>query len=151
MISILIKKTLLISFISLISVIFFISCTRDSSEENIKDYITINDHKIFIEIADTSEKRVQGLSNRDSLPADHGMLFVFGTYQKPAFWMKDMRFPIDIIWIKDDTIIGFEQNVLPETYQQGLTFTPLTPINKVLEVSAFFIKNNKINIGQKIR
>lgn len=139
-----------IIFLFLFLLFFLTACNQENQTENLKT-IKINGHEIKVELADTPAKRVQGLSGRQSLPGDQGMLFIFDTDQKPAFWMKDMRFPIDIIWIKDDTIIGFEQNILPETYQQGLTFAPLTPIDKVLEVGAFFIENNQINRGQKIK
>src|SRR3990167_3839192 len=106
------KKNFKISIISLISLIFLTACNNQKIQgEQTEKFIIINNHKIYIEIADTSEKRAQGLSNRDSLPEDHGMLFIFDTYQKSAFWMKDMRFPIDIIWIRDDIIVDITKNV----------------------------------------
>src|SRR3989344_8940875 len=61
--------------------------------------IKIGQKTIFIEIADTQEKQKKGLSGRDNLPEDSGMLFVFKEEGHHQFWMKDMNFSIDIIWI----------------------------------------------------
>src|SRR3989344_4302445 len=62
---------------------------------------TLGDKK-SIEIGDEEAERAQGLSGRKSLAENEGMLFVFGGKDvKPAFWMKDMLMPIDIIWIND--------------------------------------------------
>src|SRR4030042_2564613 len=62
----------------------------------------INGQKIFVEIADTPEKRSQGLSGRDNLSQNQGMLFIFNQPAIPSFWMKDMNFPLDFIWINNN-------------------------------------------------
>lgn len=92
--------------------------------------------KIFnVEIADTEAKRSLGLSERSSLKEKEGMLFIFPTSGFPRFWMKDMNFPIDIVWLNERfEVVGIEKNVSPDTYPQ--TFTPSTPVKYVLEVPA---------------
>ena len=60
-------------------------------------FVIINNHQIEVEIADTPERQRQGLSKRESLPENSCLLFIFLEKQYQVFWMKEMRFPIDII------------------------------------------------------
>lgn len=112
--------------------------------------VTIGDTTIRVEVADTSAKRVQGLSGRTGLAEGEGMLFVFEEEGSWSMWMKDMRFAIDIIWVtKDGTIITIAKNVSPETYPQ--TFFASEPTARyVLEVPAGFVDRHSIAEGQKI-
>jgi len=90
---------------------------------------------IHAEIADTDASREQGLSDRASLPADNGMLFVFDTPGQYGFWMKDMRFPLDMVWINaDKTVAGVTKDILPSTYPS--IFPPPSSISYVLEINA---------------
>ncbi|MCC6290679.1 DUF192 domain-containing protein [Candidatus Nomurabacteria bacterium] len=94
--------------------------------------IILDGKKIDLELAQTPEEMTRGLSGREGLPEDSGMLFVYPEDTVPAFWMKDMRFPIDIIWLdKNWMVVGIEKNLLPSTYPQ--TFSPPKPIRYVLE------------------
>jgi len=61
--------------------------------------MTIKDQKFTVEIANTPLQTERGLMYRDAMPADHGMLFIMPTYEKTAFWMKNTRFPLDIIFL----------------------------------------------------
>jgi hypothetical protein len=70
------------------------------------DQICIEESCFHVEVADTDAKKILGLSNRDSLSADSGMLFPYPEGAIPGFWMKDMRFPIDIIWINSEMKIS---------------------------------------------
>lgn len=67
---------------------------------------------LTVEVVRTPESITQGLGGRETLAAD-GMLFLLPRRDQPVFWMKDMRFPIDIIWIDDGRIVGIERNVQP--------------------------------------
>ena len=88
-----------------------------------------------MEIANTDAERTQGLSGRASLPAGTGLLFVFESPGKYGFWMKDMNFPIDIVWLGDGMLpVGIEKNVSPDSYPQ--VFYPPVPVRYVLEVNA---------------
>lgn len=112
----------------------------NSQSRNKSKTVDIHGHTIKIEIADTQDKQIKGLSQRNSLAEDSGMLFVFpepGTYQ---FWMKDMRFPIDIIFISSDKVITIYNNVQPYTgtdKSPNLTlYSPIAPVDRVLEINA---------------
>lgn len=86
-------------------------------------------------LADTDLLREQGLSRRDPLDASQGMLFAFENDVVPSFWMKDMSFPLDIVWIRSDkTVAGISFGVTPDTFPR--TFTPPEPVRFVLEVLA---------------
>ena len=118
--------------------------------------------QITAEIADTPEKRARGLSGREALGKDEGMLFVFTDSAIRQFWMKDMNFSLDIIWIDENKkIIDITKNATPESYlsravypEQGRgesggpeKFSPSAPAKYVLEVSAGFADAYNIKIG----
>ncbi len=117
--------------------------------------VTINTAKISVQIADTKEKRVKGLSGVNSLPEDGGMLFVFESKGVTTlFWMKDMLIPLDIIWIGDGKVIKIDKNVpIPPTGYRDAnikTYSPGQPIDYVLEVNAGFSDKNKIKVGDTV-
>lgn len=90
---------------------------------------------IKVMVADTDASREQGLSYRSSLPANQGMLFVFDDPGMYAFWMKDMHFPLDMVWINSDKmVVGVSRDLSPDTYPS--TFPPPSPVPYVLEINA---------------
>ena len=112
--------------------------------------VVIGNAEIKVEIADTPEEMQKGLSNRDNLGGNKGMLFVFSEPGQPVFWMKDMRFSIDIIWIQGDEIVDIAPN-LPVVAGEFLsTYTPREPANYVLEVNAGFAKEHGIKAGDRV-
>lgn len=97
--------------------------------------LTVAGTEIAVEIRSTPEERAQGLSGRPTLPEGHGMLFVFEEAGKYGFWMPDMHFAIDIVWIgADRRIVDIARDVSPESYPA--TFTPKADALYVLEVPA---------------
>lgn len=117
--------------------------------------LIINNSKINIEVADTQEKRSKGLGGRDSLASSSGMLFIFQKEDKYPFWMKGLNFPLDFIWIKQDTVLDLLSDVPPpvpnQTDQSLPIYSSKVPINKVLEVPAGTIVNLNIKVGDKIK
>ena len=112
--------------------------------------LTINGVTIGVVLSKTPEERTQGLSERGTLPANEGMLFLFDSTDYHAFWMKDMRFPIDIIWIDEShAIVDIAKNVLPESFPAS--FIPSKAARYVLEVNANFVDRNGIAIGDSVR
>lgn len=102
-----------------------------------------------IEVADTQATRAQGLSGRDALAGDSGMLFVFGSDDRHGFWMKDMKFAIDILWLgADGTIVDVASNVGPDTYPT--IFEPAQPARFVLEVPAGYTATRGWGIGTRL-
>ena len=112
--------------------------------------ITIGDTKIEVEIADTAESRAQGLSGRTSLPENSGLLFIFTESSQPGFWMKEMNFPIDIIWLDESwKIVDLTIEARPEKYPE--IYLPRSPVHYVLEVNAGFISAHNLKIGDPAR
>lgn len=89
-----------------------------------------------VEMANTDPKRELGLGKRDSLPADHGMYFQFPAAQYWVFWMKGMRFPIDIVWIQDGKVVDISADVPVDTSLPLKTYSPVDPADAVLELNA---------------
>ena len=110
--------------------------------------VYIGSQAIKVIVAQTPEERQKGLSGREGLGANEGMLFVFPTDGLWGFWMKDMRFSIDILWLSaDGTIIYIAPNVSPDTYPQ--TFEPPAPARYVLELPAGYVAYHDVNIGDQ--
>jgi len=139
------KKFILI-FLILVLIAYYITLTAKKSSS----VITINNRKIIVEIADNDKERTQGLSGRKSLSQNHGMLFIFPTKSIQRFWMKDMHFPIDIIWIDGDKIVGFSENLKPGGSNPKSIYSLPKPVDKVLEVPVGTVKELNIKIGDTI-
>lgn len=111
--------------------------------------VVIGGHQVEVEkVSGLAAER--GLSNRRSLGEDQGMLFVFDGYVTPSFWMKEMNFPLDIVWIKDGTVTGLEKNLPPEGERPQKIYRSLTLINYALEVNAGWTDKNNIKIGDQV-
>jgi uncharacterized membrane protein (UPF0127 family) len=107
---------------------------------------TISTTTLSVELARTVPEQEQGLSYRQSLSADHGMLFVFDSPQEIGFWMKDMHFPLDMIWFDQHMkVIDITKNATPDSYPH--IFLPRSPVQYVLEVNAGFADAHGVTIG----
>ncbi len=101
-----------------------------------------------VELATTPAQQAKGLSGRDSLPADHGMLFVFDTEDYWSFWMNGMRFPLDIIWFNSNKQAVFlEQDLQPCGAEACPTFSPTVRAMYVLEVNGGFVAAHNVTPG----
>lgn len=110
--------------------------------------VTIDGQNLYVDLDQTPAQQELGLGNRASLGAHQGMLFIFPTNDIHEFWMKDMSFSIDMIWLSaDGTIIYIQPNVAPSTYPDA--FGPNELSRYVLEVPANFAANNGIKIGDQ--
>ncbi len=85
-----------------------------------------------VEIADTDESRSLGLGGREGICDTCGMFFLFDRPGKYAFWMKDMLFPLDIVWILDGRVVHIERNV--DFHDQRTVYRPEERSDSVLEV-----------------
>ena len=111
--------------------------------QNNSELLTINGNKITIEIAKSSQKKSEGLCCRDSLPDDHGMLFVYDQPGDYRFWMKDTKIPLDMIWIDSNKkIVHIEEDVQPSSFPES--FGSNDPAQYVLEINAGFVKKYQI-------
>src|SRR3989344_6184551 len=112
--------------------------------------VQLRGQSIRVLVADTGASREKGLSGRSGLAADEGMLFVFPQDGKYAFWMKDMLFSIDILWLSGDgAVVYMAENVSPDTYPQN--FQPLVSARYVLELPAGYAKEYNVVVGDLVR
>lgn len=112
--------------------------------------LEINGYKIEAEIARSSSERQKGLSGREELGKNKGMIFVFEKEDLYSFWMKEVNFPLDIIWIKGDTIVGLKEKVPVETGPEYTPYLPPEPVDKVLEVAGGWAEKHGVKAGQKV-
>ena len=116
-------------------------------------FVTIGNQTIGAEIADTSPLQIRGLSYRDELLPGAGMLFVFDSHQVRSFWMRGMRFCLDIIWIDDGRIAGAAENVcpMPEVPEADLPrYSSEVPVSFVLEVPGGWMDEHGFEAGERV-
>lgn len=114
--------------------------------------IKINDHVFKVELAQTPQEQEMGLSGRDSLAEDQGMLFLFEEEGYYNFWMKNMKFPIDIIFINDDRIVSIIKNAQPPESENvnPQILKPEGVIDKVLEIKAGLSEEYGFKKGDRV-
>jgi uncharacterized membrane protein (UPF0127 family) len=136
----------IVSLVSIIAICAGVYVYTSSGTEMRRDIVTIDGtHTIQVEIANTETLRETGLGNRASLNTDNGMLFVFSNPGKQGFWMKDMFFPIDIMWMDSGKVVDIKTSISPDTYPQ--VFYPKSDAQYVLEVPSGYALKNQIKIG----
>jgi uncharacterized membrane protein (UPF0127 family) len=116
--------------------------------------IAIGDAVVDAEVADDDAERALGLGGRDRLARNAGMYFVLPD-DRPRFWMKGMRFPLDMIWIKAGRVVDVTADVPNEprgTPDSELpSYSPARPANRVLEVEAGWAKRHGVGRGDRVR
>lgn len=136
----------LVSFFLLIA--FFVFKFFYNASDLGGPHVRIGSALFSVEIADTEQQRERGLGNRDALCDTCGMLFLFDSSGKYAFWMKDMRFPLDILWIRDGKIVHIERNV--DFRNQYKVYHSEQPADRVLEVNAGICTQWSIQEGDMV-
>jgi uncharacterized membrane protein (UPF0127 family) len=114
-------------------------------------WVEIGSKRVAVELADTADKQQKGLGYRDDLPWDHGMYFPYARPAFYSFWMKGMRFPIDIVWIRKGRIVDIHPEVPFEPNGNGPTVRPRELTDAVLEVPAGYAAASGWGIGDRVR
>ena len=141
---------------------------------NYSHSLQIGNVNLMVEIASTKAQMERGLSDRISMDENQGMLFDFsagggsqlkaeqplagakisggGDAATPAFWMKDMKFNLDFIWIAGGKIVGITPNVAHPNFPSDPlpTYSPPEPVNQVLEVNAGWAERNSVHVGDGV-
>ncbi len=114
---------------------------------------TINSRTFKLMIASSQKEKEVGLSETKSLLQDQGMIFLFEKPDYYSFWMKNMTFPIDIIYINKDEIVAIQSNVQPpkSPIESPIIYTPIEPSDKVLEIQAGLSEKYSFKKGDKIK
>jgi uncharacterized membrane protein (UPF0127 family) len=118
-----------------------------------KTTLTIDGNTWSVELATTTIQQAHGLSGREGLGVNDGMLFIFGGPGVQNFWMKDMNFSIDMIWISGNTVAGFAQDAAPQPgnplWKLKIYTSPYN-VDKVLEVVAGTVAKYNIKVGDTV-
>lgn len=142
--------------IILVVILGFFVLTRlaytPAKPQGTETYLLINKSKINIEKAISNQEKTRGLSYRNSLSQDTGMLFVYETPQKYTFWMHEMRFPLDFIWIENNSVADLHENIPHPALTNNIpeTVTPKVPVRYILEVNGGWIKKHNIHVGDPV-
>jgi uncharacterized membrane protein (UPF0127 family) len=144
------RKNLLILLLSLWILVVF---TEGVDADKRRPVALPSGRQIDAEVADTPEARAKGLMFRDQLPAEGGMLFIFQQAAPHQFWMKNCKFPIDIIWLNDrKEIIYISPDTPPCKSDPCPNYGP--PSGKalyVLEVASGLVQKEKLKPGMKLQ
>lgn len=142
-----------IIFVVLLGILLFLKnrtnvFDQQSDKRGQSIFIRINDLTLKAEIAETYSERARGLSGRERISDDQGMLFLFKEPGRYPFWMKGMKFPIDIIWLdKDLKIVEIKKEARPESFPEF--FQPKAPAEYVLEINAGLSDKHNLKEGDK--
>ncbi len=124
----------------------FLNASEQMGETSFPRAVHIGEITYVLEIAATDLERARGLGGRDSLCETCGMLFVFGQPGWHAFWMKDMRFPIDIVWMLGDRVVFVARDASPDL--EG-TLDPAVSADRVIELPAGAARS--LDVGEAVR
>ena len=109
------------------------------------------DVQVEAEVADTDEARERGLMFRDTLDAGEGMLFTFDLPRRYGFWMKNVRMPLDIIWLDDRRrIVWMVEAAPPCDADPCPMYVPEARASFVVEVSAGFARRHGVAVGDTV-
>lgn len=144
------KIIILLSLVSFLFIFLFLEIKNNLNQAEKIDKLIINGKTINVEIAKTSKEHYIGLSNRETICHDCGLFFVFPSLEIRQFVMRNMNFPLDIIFIKNDTIVEILENLEPEGNDPKAIYSSKQPVNNVLEINAGISKQYGFKIGQKV-
>ncbi|MFQ5848402.1 MAG: DUF192 domain-containing protein [Candidatus Methylomirabilales bacterium] len=106
---------------------------------------------VTVEVARTEAEKIRGLSGRERLQPDGGMLFVYEVPVRPLIWMRGMRFPLDILWIRDGRVVDLVQGAKPPIPGEApQVFAPREEVQYVLEVPAGFAERHGIVLADPV-
>jgi uncharacterized membrane protein (UPF0127 family) len=114
-------------------------------------HLRVTGHIYKLEVARTTAQQEKGLGYRDNMPADHGMLFLYAKPGMYCYWMKGMRFSLDIIWLNaDKQIIKIEPDLTPASYPRA--YCPAGPDSQyVIELDAGQAAATHMRLGQQLQ
>lgn len=135
---------------AVVGVFMYLRTQADRGQKLPVAYIRVGRTPFVVEVASTYMQRGQGLSGHAPLGKNDGMLFVFSSPSAGAFWMRDMLYPIDFIWIKGDRVVGVTENAPRMSVSDHKLYYPPIPVDRVLEVNAGSVKYFGITAGDAV-
>ncbi|MBN1695023.1 DUF192 domain-containing protein [candidate division WOR-3 bacterium] len=142
--------------ISLLILFIFISgCNTPEESEDNTSTIEVGSQNVLVEIADAPQEWELGLSYRDTLAVDHGMLFVFANESRRVFWMRGCYFDIDLAYIESDgtisEIITMEKEPLNTPPESLKTYpSQSTTIKYALEMIGGWFEEHNVDVDTEV-
>lgn len=131
------KNIRLLLGLAVVILIFIVIATALVSRKDESPQVSVNDHSFNVEIAKSDKEKQIGLSEKDILGENDGMLFVFDNLDYHSFWMRNMKFPIDIIYINGTNVNTIFRNASPSSSNKDLIiYQPKEKSDKVFEVNS---------------
>jgi uncharacterized membrane protein (UPF0127 family) len=144
------KIIIVLFFVLFLSIFLFFEIKNNLNQKEEIKKIVINEKIINIELAKSPLEHYVGLSGREEVCDNCGLLFIFPDLETRQFVMRNMKFPLDIIFIKDDTIVEILENLEPEGSNPKEIYSSNQPVNNVLEINAGMSKQYDFKTGQKV-
>lgn len=134
-----------VTFVGILLISFILS--KQSSQ------VLVNGESFKVSVARSEKEKQIGLSKTEQMDENQGMLFMFDTPEYHSFWMKDMKFPIDIIYINGDKVVTVIENAKPPSETGGNLeiYQPTDKSDRVLEISAGLAKKYNIKKGTSVK
>jgi len=143
------NRYLIVICLAVIAALFSLSIYAKNSLN--KYYVTINNKNISLDIADTPASRQKGLMFVESMPENSGMLFVLEKPEFANFWMKNMKIPLDMLFISGEKIVTIYNKVPVCKIAPCQIYPSNQKVDFVLEVNSGYCEKHRINIGQTVK
>ena len=141
------KRSSILIIVLVVLVLIFLAFTLSTKEKSSTLKICFEKICIDAEVADSPEERTQGLMFRESLPQNHGMIFIFEGEGIYPFWMKNTLIPLDIIWLNENKEVVKIMQTLPCMEEPCEIYNPEVQARYVIEINGGFAEENNIQVG----
>ncbi len=129
-------------------VLLLAACSACASGE---PRVVLGGKTFSVEIADSSEEHELGLMFRDSMPADHGMIFIFPDEAPRSFWMKNTRIPLDIMYFdRDLKMVSISADTPPCRVARCPSYPSIAPAKYVLELNGGLAASLGVGVGDTL-
>ncbi len=131
----------------------FLIWSQPEAKTTLSIHTAEHTYNLLVDVAETPKDREQGLMGRSVLPEEEGMLFIYETASAPAFWMKNMNFPLDIIFLgSDKSIVDITTMASPcKTADDACSrYKPNHPSRYILEVMGGFAEKYGVQLGDTV-
>ena len=148
------RNTIIVSLILIVLGLAWLTFSVNvGKEKRDLSVLRVGEQSLGVEIADSAEEWSQGLSGRERLVEDEGMLFVFDDQVRRSFWMRQMRFSLDMLFIRDGRVNEIVRNVpAPSGSQDGteIRVQSQEPADWVLEVNSGWAQEHGVKVGDEV-
>ena len=144
---------LLLLVLSLVIFFWFVFYRSSPDTQAPKDkFATVRGHKLFLEVAATPMEKTKGLSARESMPENQGMIFTYARPGRYQFWMMGMKFNLDFIFVNGNTIVDLAENIpFPTGAKVPARIRGQENYDKVIETNAGLVKKWGLKKGDRLK